>query len=294
MAEDQVCQEPARPDRGHRASRTQFAEKAEVPFPWLQRATTQGITRLDRRGREHLDMIARWFGLPDAERLWDRDFVPPPPWGTREARATRFAEDLRRLVLERGEDAEPVRTVLRLIREAQAAQAEGPSAPRSPPPPDIEAVGDRRGRLAVEAVEGADAVVEQEVLVVEVARHVHRAVLVAEEAVERQEVVAPLAPEPAEELREVDHARVVLAVLVEVRRVEVEQVAGGRRDLPVVPHGEADRHLSRSRRHQSARTASTVSGSIPGLAPWKPELNSPSRLKRTRPLRQVRSRKKKR
>ena len=105
-------------------SRTRFAEKAEIPFPWLQRATTEGITRLDHRGRAHLDVIARWFGLANAERLWDRDFTAPPPWGTREARATRFAEDLRRLVLERGEDAEPVRTVLQLIREAQEEQAE--------------------------------------------------------------------------------------------------------------------------------------------------------------------------
>jgi hypothetical protein len=111
-------------------SRTRFAEKAEITFPWLQRATTAGITRLDRRGREHLDKIARWFGLADADRLWDRDFVAPPPWGTREARAGRFAEDLRRLVLERGEDAEPVRTVLRLIREARTSDAEGPPAPQ--------------------------------------------------------------------------------------------------------------------------------------------------------------------
>jgi hypothetical protein len=111
-------------------SRTQFAERSKVPFPWLQRATTGGITRLDRRGREHLEKVARWFGLPELRRLWDRDFVAPPPWGTREARATRLAEDLRRLVLERGEDAEPVKTVLRLIREAQAAQAEGPTAPQ--------------------------------------------------------------------------------------------------------------------------------------------------------------------
>src|SRR4051812_20215345 len=82
-------------------SRTQFAEKADVPYPWLQRATTQGITRLDRRGREHLDKIALWFGV-NVDRLWDRHFVQPPPWGTREERAAQFAEDLRRLVLERG------------------------------------------------------------------------------------------------------------------------------------------------------------------------------------------------
>lgn len=112
---------------GSGLNRKQFAGKAGIPYPWLQRATTGGITRLDRRGRGHLEAIARWFGLPDVERLWDRDFVPPPPWGTREARATRHAEDLRRLVLERGEDAEPVRTVLRLIREAQA---EGSTVPQ--------------------------------------------------------------------------------------------------------------------------------------------------------------------
>ncbi|QDV36981.1 hypothetical protein [Tautonia plasticadhaerens] len=110
--------------KGTGLSRTQFAERAKVPFPWLQRATTEGITRLDCRGREHLDKIARWFGVNDVDRLWDRDFVAPPPWNTREARAGRFAEDLRRLVLERGEDAEPVRTVLRLIREAGGPQDE--------------------------------------------------------------------------------------------------------------------------------------------------------------------------
>jgi hypothetical protein len=115
---------------GSGMNRKVFAGRAGVPYPWLQRATTGGISRLDRRGREHLDTIARWFGLPDVERLWDRDFVAPPPWGTREARATRHAEDLRRLVLDRGEDAEPVRTVLRLIREAQAAQPEGETAPQ--------------------------------------------------------------------------------------------------------------------------------------------------------------------
>jgi hypothetical protein len=119
---------------GSGLNRKQFAGRTGVPYPWLQRATTGGIPRLDRRGREHLDTIARWFGQPDVERLWDRDFVPPPPWGTREARATRHAEDLRRLVLDRGEDAEPVRTVLRLIREAQAAQAEGPTAPLAAAP----------------------------------------------------------------------------------------------------------------------------------------------------------------
>ena len=112
---------------GSELNRKEFAGKAGVPYPWLQRATTGGITRLDRRGREHLDTIASWFGLTDVERLWDRDFVAPPSWGTREARATRIAEDVRRLVLERGEDAEPVRTVLRLIREAQA---EGSTVPQ--------------------------------------------------------------------------------------------------------------------------------------------------------------------
>lgn len=109
---------------GSGLNRTEFAAKAGVPYPWLQRATTQGITRLDRRGRAHLDTIARWFGVRDLERLWDRDFVAPPPWNTREARAGRFAEDLRRLILERGEEAEPVRTVLRLIREAGRPQAD--------------------------------------------------------------------------------------------------------------------------------------------------------------------------
>ena len=42
-------------------------------------------------------------------------------------RFPRIAEDVRRLVLERGEDAEPVRTVLRLIREVQA---EGSTVPQ--------------------------------------------------------------------------------------------------------------------------------------------------------------------
>ena len=109
-------------------SRKEFAGKAGVPYPWLQRATTGGITRLDRRGREHLEAIGRWFGLAEPVRLWDRGFVAPPPWGTREARAARIAEDVRRLVLDRGEDAEPVRTVLRLIREAQAEDSTVPLA----------------------------------------------------------------------------------------------------------------------------------------------------------------------
>jgi hypothetical protein len=116
--------------QGSGLNRKQFAERSDLPYPWLQRATTGGITRLDRRGREHLDKIAGWFGVSDVERLWDRDFVPPPPWGTKEARAVRFAEDLRRLVLERGEDAEPVRTVLKLIREAQEEQPERQPAHR--------------------------------------------------------------------------------------------------------------------------------------------------------------------
>lgn len=110
-------------------NRKQFAERAEVPYPWLQRATTSGVTRLDHRGREHLDRIARWFGLPEVERLWDRDFVAPSPWNTREARATRIGDELRRLVLERGEEAEPVRTVLKLIREAKGVAGDYPTAP---------------------------------------------------------------------------------------------------------------------------------------------------------------------
>lgn len=114
---------------GSGLNRKQFAQKAEVPYPWLQRATTGGITRLDRRGREHLDRIARWFGLTEVDRLWDRDFGAPPPWNTREARAARIAEDLRRLVLERGEEAEPVRTVLKLMREAKRVAGDYPNAP---------------------------------------------------------------------------------------------------------------------------------------------------------------------
>ena len=115
--------------QGTGLSRTEFADRAKVPYPWLQRATTTGITRLDRRGREHLGRIARWFGLPEVDRLWDRDFVAPPPWATSEVRATRFAEDLRRLILERGEEAEPVRTVLALIREGLGEHAESQSIP---------------------------------------------------------------------------------------------------------------------------------------------------------------------
>jgi hypothetical protein len=99
-------------------TRTQFADRVQIPFPWLQRATTEGITRLDHRGRVHLEAIARWFKLADAERLWDRDFIAPPPWGTREARAIRLAEDLRRLILEQGEDVEPSRSIVRLLEEA--------------------------------------------------------------------------------------------------------------------------------------------------------------------------------
>lgn len=104
---------------GSGLNRKQFAERVEVPYPWLQRATTGGITRLDRRGREHLDQIARWFGLAEADRLWDRDFVAPPPWNSREARASRFAEDLRRLLVERGEETEPLKTIIRLIGAAK-------------------------------------------------------------------------------------------------------------------------------------------------------------------------------
>ena len=102
---------------GSGLNRKQFAEKVDVPYPWLQRATTGGITRLDRRGREHLDRIAKWFGLAEADRLWDRDFVAPPPWNSREARATRIADELRRLLVERGEEAEPLKTIIRLIGE---------------------------------------------------------------------------------------------------------------------------------------------------------------------------------
>lgn len=100
-------------------NRKEFAERADVPYPWLQRATTSGITRLDSRGREHLDRIARWFGLAQADRLWDRDFTAPPPWNSREARASQIAEDLRRLLIERGEEGEPLKTILRLIDEAK-------------------------------------------------------------------------------------------------------------------------------------------------------------------------------
>src|SRR4051794_34678695 len=60
---------------GSGLNRKRFAEKAQVPYPWLQRATTTGISRLDCRGRGHLDRIARWFGLSEVGRLWDRDFV---------------------------------------------------------------------------------------------------------------------------------------------------------------------------------------------------------------------------
>lgn len=132
---------------GSGLDRKTFAAKAKVPYPWLQRATTGGITRLDRRGRKHLDTIARWFGLPKPDRLWDRDFVPPSPWNSREARATRIAEDLRRLILEQGEEAEPLKTILRLIQEAKGeGEAKGPPvgptdrmpsgrAPEHPPRP---------------------------------------------------------------------------------------------------------------------------------------------------------------
>jgi hypothetical protein len=113
---------------GTAMTRTQFAERAQIPFPWLQRATKEGITRLDHRGRAHLEVIARWFKLEDAERLWDRDFIAPPPWGTREARAIRLAEDLRRLILEQGEDGEPAKSIVRLLEETSGRLRNQPTA----------------------------------------------------------------------------------------------------------------------------------------------------------------------
>ena len=156
VAADQVCEEPGRLDRGLGIERKRFAETAEVPYPWLQRATTGGITRLDRRGREHLDRIARWFGLAKADRLWDRDFVAPPPWNGKEARAARIAEDLRRLLVERGEEAEPLKTIIRLIGESkEGVQAD--DASRSPPDPtQVEARAEKPMRTGGE-VESGDA-----------------------------------------------------------------------------------------------------------------------------------------
>lgn len=159
-------------------TRTQFAERAQIPFPWLQRATTEGITRLDHRGRAHLEVIARWFKLADAERLWDRDFIAPPPWGTREARAIRLAEDLRRLILEQGEDVEPSRSIVRLLEEAAGRSrdratepsqaADIPSAPipasfdpspvmanPDPPPHDLPSPAERQPAEGVAAKGGS-------------------------------------------------------------------------------------------------------------------------------------------
>jgi len=99
--------------------RKTLAAKINVPYPWLQRATTKGITRLDRRGREHLDKIATNFGISDADGLWDRDFEAPSP-SSAEARATHVAEQLRQLALALDENEKPLKTILRHLGEANS------------------------------------------------------------------------------------------------------------------------------------------------------------------------------
>lgn len=83
----------------HCVTRKEAAADARVPYQWLRRAVSEGISRPDKRSKGHLEALARSLGLANVEHFWDRDlYIPPPPSSIKHV-ADRIGESMREFVL---------------------------------------------------------------------------------------------------------------------------------------------------------------------------------------------------
>lgn len=52
------------------SNRKETAQEAGVPYKWLRRMVSQGISRSDERSKQFLDQLVDYFALPCVEHLW--------------------------------------------------------------------------------------------------------------------------------------------------------------------------------------------------------------------------------
>ena len=100
------------------------AAEGRVPYQWLRRAVTDGISRPDKRSRDHLDALIRYFGLDGVDRLWDRDLYVPPPPSSIKHEADRLAELMREYVLAAGAGDEFLRQIAAHLQRAVVEERE--------------------------------------------------------------------------------------------------------------------------------------------------------------------------
>lgn len=96
-------------------TRKEAAAGAQVPYQWLRRAVSEGISRPDKRNKGHLAALVRYFELTSVERLWDRNlYVPPPPSSIKDV-ADQLGELMREFVLVVGAEDALLREVRKQI-----------------------------------------------------------------------------------------------------------------------------------------------------------------------------------
>ncbi|WP_165252063.1 hypothetical protein [Paludisphaera soli] len=85
-------------------TRKEAAEWAQVPYQWLRRAVTEGISRPETRNIAHLKALADRLGLSSPDRFWDRSLYVEPIPDSIEDEADRLAELMRKYVTLVGPD----------------------------------------------------------------------------------------------------------------------------------------------------------------------------------------------
>ena len=107
-------------------TRKEAAADAKVPYQWLRRAVTDGLSRPDKRSRGHLEALACYLDLPSVERLWDRALYVPSPPSSIQDEADRLAELMRQFVLAVGPNDVLLREIVirigPVVREHQERQ----------------------------------------------------------------------------------------------------------------------------------------------------------------------------
>jgi len=58
-----------------RLSRKEASDAIGIPYKWLRRAVTHGVSRRDSRSIDALGALARFFGLPAIDDLWRPDLI---------------------------------------------------------------------------------------------------------------------------------------------------------------------------------------------------------------------------
>ena len=81
-----------------RLGRKEAAEWAGVPYQWLRRAVTEGISRSEARNIAHLQALADYLGISSPDRFWDRGLYVDPAPDSIEDEADRLGELMRKYV----------------------------------------------------------------------------------------------------------------------------------------------------------------------------------------------------